>query len=111
MESFIVAGVRTPIGRYAGKLAGTRPDDLAALVISEAVSRSGIDPATIDEVVLGAANQAGEDNRNVARMATLLAGIPDTVPGHTVNRLCASGMTAVATARQMIAAGDAVERV
>lgn len=107
MESFIVAGVRTPIGRYGGALASTRPDDLAALVISEAVRRAGVDPATIDEVVLGAANQAGEDNRNVARMATLLAGFPDTVPGHTVNRLCASGMTAVATARQMIAAGDA----
>ena len=107
MESFIVAGVRTPIGRYGGALAKERPDDLAALVIGEAVARAGIDPATIDEVVLGAANQAGEDNRNVARMATLLAGFPDTVPGHTVNRLCASGMTAVATARQMIAAGDA----
>jgi len=107
MESFIVAGARTPIGRYGGALASTRPDDLAALVIGEAVGRAGVDPATIDEVVLGAANQAGEDNRNVARMATLLAGFPDTVPGHTVNRLCASGMTAVATARQMIAAGDA----
>ena len=107
MESFIVAGVRTPIGRYGGALAGTRPDDLAALVIGEAVARAGVDPATIDEVVFGAANQAGEDNRNVARMATLLAGFPDTVPGFTVNRLCASGMTAVATARQMIAAGDA----
>ncbi len=107
MESFIVAGVRTPIGRYGGALANARPDDLAALVIGEAVSRAGVDPATVDEVVFGAANQAGEDNRNVARMATLLAGFPDTVPGHTVNRLCASGMTAVATARQMIAAGDA----
>jgi acetyl-CoA acyltransferase len=107
MESFIVAGARTPIGRYGGALASTRSDDLAALVIGEAVGRAGVDPATIDEVVLGAANQAGEDNRNVARMATLLAGFPDTVPGHTVNRLCASGMTAVATARQMIAAGDA----
>jgi acetyl-CoA acyltransferase len=107
MESFIVAGVRTPIGRYGGALASTRPDDLAALVIGEAVGRAGVDPATIDEVVFGAANQAGEDNRNVARMAALLAGFPDTVPGYTVNRLCASGMTAVATARQMIAAGDA----
>ncbi len=107
MESFIVAGVRTPIGRYGGALSKVRPDDLAALVIGEAVSRAGIDPATIDEVVLGAANQAGEDNRNVARLATLLAGFPDSIPGHTVNRLCASGMTAVATARQMIAAGDA----
>jgi 3-oxoadipyl-CoA thiolase len=107
MESFIVAGVRTPIGRYGGALATARPDDLAALVVGEAVGRAGVDPATIDEVVFGAANQAGEDNRNVARMATLLAGFPDTVPGYTVNRLCASGMTAVATARQMIAAGDA----
>jgi 3-oxoadipyl-CoA thiolase len=107
MESFIVAGVRTPIGRYGGALAQARPDDLAALVLGAAVDRAGVDPASIDEVVLGAANQAGEDNRNVARLASLLAGFPDTVPGHTVNRLCASGMTAVATARQMIAAGDA----
>jgi 3-oxoadipyl-CoA thiolase len=107
MESFIVAGVRTPIGRYGGALAQARPDDLAALVLGAAVDRAGVDPASIDEVVLGAANQAGEDNRNVARLASLLAGFPDTVPGHAVNRLCASGMTAVATARQMIAAGDA----
>jgi 3-oxoadipyl-CoA thiolase len=107
MESFIVAGVRTPIGRYGGALAQARPDDLAALVLGAAVDRAGVDPASVDEVVLGAANQAGEDNRNVARLASLLAGFPDTVPGHTVNRLCASGMTAVATARQMIAAGDA----
>ncbi len=107
MEAFIISGVRTPIGRYGGALAGVRPDDLAALVIGEAVTRAGVDPAAIDEVVLGSANQAGEDNRNVARMASLLAGLPNTVPGHTVNRLCASGMTAVATARQMIVAGDA----
>src|ERR1700677_3969467 len=100
MESFIVAGVRTPIGRYGGALAQARPDDLAALVLGAAVDRAGVDPASIGEVVLGAANQAGEDNRNVARLASLLAGFPDTVPGHTVNRLCASGMTAVATARQ-----------
>jgi acetyl-CoA acetyltransferase family protein len=84
-----------------------RPDDLAALVVREAVARSGVDPELIDEVVLGAANQAGEDNRNVARMAVLLAGLPQSVPGFTVNRLCASGLTAIATARQMIAAGDA----
>jgi 3-oxoadipyl-CoA thiolase len=96
-----------PIGRYGGALAGVRPDDLAAFAVREAVARAGIDPAEIDEVVLGAANQAGEDNRNVARMAALLAGLPDSVPGFTVNRLCASGLTAVATARQMIAAGDA----
>ncbi|WP_457253905.1 thiolase family protein [Pedococcus sp. P5_B7] len=106
-EAFIVDGVRTPIGRYAGGLASVRPDDLAALVVREVVARSGIDPELVDEVVLGAANQAGEDNRNVARMALLLAGLPQSVPGFTVNRLCASGLTAIATARQMIAAGDA----
>ena len=106
-EAFIVDGVRTPIGRYAGGLASVRPDDLAALVVREVVARSGIDPELVDEVVLGAANQAGEDNRNVARMALLLAGLPQSVPGFTVNRLCASGLTAIATARQMVAAGDA----
>ncbi|MDI6103401.1 thiolase family protein [Actinoplanes sp. NEAU-A12] len=106
-EAFVLSGVRTPIGRYGGVLAHVRPDDLAALVVAEAVARAGIEPDTIDEVILGAANQAGEDNRNVARMAALLAGLPDTVPGFTVNRLCASGLTAVATARAMIAAGDA----
>jgi 3-oxoadipyl-CoA thiolase len=106
-EAFIIDGVRTPIGRYGGALAHTRPDDLAALVVADAVRRAGVDPALIDEVILGSANQAGEDNRNVARMAVLLAGFPNTVPGFTVNRLCASGLTAVATARQMIAAGDA----
>lgn len=107
MESFVIAGARTPIGRYGGALAGVRPDDLAALVVGAAVGRAGVDPGTIDEVVLGAANQAGEDNRNVARMALLLAGLPQEVPAFTVNRLCASGLTAVVTARQMIAAGDA----
>lgn len=107
MEAVIIAGARTPIGRYGGALADTRPDDLAALVLGEAVSRAGVDPFDIDEVVFGAANQAGEDNRNVARMAALLAGLPDTVPGFTVNRLCASGLTAVATARSLVAAGDA----
>ncbi|MEV4582553.1 thiolase family protein [Nonomuraea jabiensis] len=106
-ESFVVSGVRTPIGRYGGALAHVRPDDLAALVVGEAVARAGIAPELVDEVVLGAANQAGEDNRNVARMALLLAGLPDSVPGFTVNRLCASGLTAVATARALIAAGDA----
>src|SRR3954451_22530577 len=106
-EAFVLDGLRTPIGRYAGALAHSRPDDLAALVMRKVVARSGIDPERIDEVVLGAANQAGEDNRNVARMATLLAGLPDTVPGFTVNRLCASGLTAIATARQMVATGDA----
>ncbi|GAB3442178.1 thiolase family protein [Phycicoccus ginsengisoli] len=106
-EAFIVDAVRTPIGRYAGALATVRPDDLAALVVGEVVRRAGVDPALVDEVVLGAANQAGEDNRNVARMAWLLAGLPDSVPGFTVNRLCASGMTAITTARQMVASGDA----
>ena len=106
-EAFIVDGVRTPIARYGGALAHTRPDDLAALVVKDAVGRAGIDPELIDEVVLGSANQAGEDNRNVARMAVLLAGLPQSVPGFTVNRLCASGLTAVATARQMILSGDA----
>lgn len=106
-EAFIIDGARTPIGRYAGALAHTRPDDLAALVVKEAVSRSSVDPERIDEVILGSANQAGEDNRNVARMAVLLAGLPQSVPGFTVNRLCASGLTAVATARQMIVSGDA----
>lgn len=106
-EAFILDGLRTPIGRYGGILAGHRPDDLAALTIKSVVERSGIDPTDIDEVILGAANQAGEDNRNVARMAVLLAGLPNAIPGFTVNRLCASGMTAIATARQMIAAGDA----
>jgi len=107
VESFIVSGARTPIGRYGGALAGIRPDDLAALVVGEAVRRAGIDPSLVDEVILGSANQAGEDNRNVARMAALLAGLPETVPGFTVNRLCASGLTAIATARALIAAGDA----
>jgi 3-oxoadipyl-CoA thiolase len=106
-EAFVLDGVRTPIGRYGGALAKSRPDDLAALVVRTVVDRTGIDPADVDEIVFGAANQAGEDNRNVARMAGLLAGLPDTVPGFTVNRLCASGMTSLATARQMIAAGDA----
>jgi 3-oxoadipyl-CoA thiolase len=106
-HAFVLDGVRTPIGRYGGSLSGVRPDDLAALVVREAVTRSGVDAELIEEVVLGAANQAGEDNRNVARMAVLLAGLPQSVPGFTVNRLCASGLTAVATARQMILAGDA----
>jgi 3-oxoadipyl-CoA thiolase len=106
-EAFLVGGVRTPVGRYGGVLASVRPDDLAALVVREAVARAGIDPALIDEVILGGANQAGEDNRNVARMAVLLAGLPDHVPGVTVNRLCASGMSAITMAAQAIRAGDA----
>ena len=106
-EAFLVGGVRTPQGKYGGALAGVRPDDLAALVVAEAVRRGGLSPDAIDEVVLGAANQAGEDNRNVARMAVLLAGLPDTVPGYTVNRLCASGLTAIASAAQAVRSGEA----
>ncbi|HWU45511.1 MAG TPA: thiolase family protein [Humibacter sp.] len=106
-EAFLVSGVRTATGRYGGALSGVRPDDLAALVVGEVVRRSGIDPTVIDEVVLGAANQAGEDNRNLARMSVLLAGLPDEVPGITVNRLCASGLSAVTMAAQAIRAGDA----
>jgi acetyl-CoA acetyltransferase family protein len=106
-EAFLVGGVRTPHGKYGGQLAGVRPDDLAALVVAEVVRRTSIPADVIDEVILGAANQAGEDNRDVARMAVLLAGLPDTVPGFTVNRLCASGLTAVATAAQAIRSGEA----
>ncbi|MEU6587230.1 thiolase family protein [Nocardia sp. NPDC046763] len=106
-EVFLVDGVRTPQGRYGGALAEVRPDDMAALVIREAVRRAAISDDAVDEVILGAANQSGEDNRNVARMAALLAGLPDSVPGFTVNRLCASGLTAVATAAAMIRGGDA----
>ncbi len=106
-EAFLVGGVRTAVGRYGGMLSGVRPDDLAALVVAEAVSRAGVDPATIDEIILGGANQAGEDNRNVARMSALLAGLPDDIPGFTVNRLCASGLTAITLAAQAVRAGDA----
>src|SRR6185503_13846270 len=106
-QAVIVECLRTPIGRYRGALAPVRPDDLAALVIREVVARTKFDPARIDDVYWGAANQAGEDNRNVARMAALLAGLPETVPGATVNRLCASGLEAVTTAARTIAAGEA----
>ena len=106
-EAFIVDAVRTPQGRHRGALAGVRADDLAALVVAEVVRRAGLATEAIDEVVLGAANQAGEDNRNVARMAVLLAGLPDETAGYTVNRLCASGLTAVASAANSIKAGDA----
>src|SRR5690606_12506383 len=106
-EAYLVDGVRTPVGRYGGALAGVRPDDLAAPVVAEAVSRAGAPADASHAVILGAANQAGEDNRNVARMAVLLAGLPDSIPGFTVNRLCASGMTAIALASQAIRAGDA----
>jgi 3-oxoadipyl-CoA thiolase len=102
----VVDGLRTPFGRYGGALSGVRPDDLAAHVIRALVDRTGIDPAAIDDVILGAANQAGEDNRNVGRMAALLAGLPVEVPGATINRLCGSGMNAVVNAAHAIVAGD-----
>jgi 3-oxoadipyl-CoA thiolase len=100
----VITAVRTPVGRYGGALAAVRPDDLAALVIRAVVDRSGIDPAVIDDVYFGAANQAGEDNRNVARMALLLAGLPESVPGCTVNRLCVSSLEAVNLAARLIEA-------
>jgi acetyl-CoA acetyltransferase family protein len=106
-EAFLVGGVRTPFGRYRGALADARPDDLAALVVGAALQRAGVAPEAVDEVILGAANQAGEDNRNVARMAVLLAGLPDDVPGYTVNRLCASSLQAVASAAQQVRTGEA----
>ncbi|GII84334.1 putative beta-ketoadipyl-CoA thiolase [Sphaerisporangium siamense] len=106
-EAYLVDGVRTPLGRYGGVLAGVRPDDLAALVVGEVLRRAGAPGDEVDEVILGAANQAGEDNRNVARMAVLLAGLAETVPGYTVNRLCASGLTAVVSAAQAVRAGEA----
>jgi acetyl-CoA acetyltransferase family protein len=107
VTAYLVDGVRTPIGRYGGVLAGVRPDDLAALVISSVVDRAAVPLDAIDEVVFGAANQAGEDNRNVARMGALLAGLPDSVPGFTVNRLCASGLQAIVCAAQSVESGQA----
>ncbi|MHA6324773.1 3-oxoadipyl-CoA thiolase [Roseivivax sp. CAU 1753] len=107
MDAFICDGIRTPIGRYGGALSGIRTDDLAALPIAALVRRNpGVDWSLVDDVIYGSANQAGEDNRNVARMAALLAGLPDSVPGTTVNRLCASGMDAVGFAARGIKAGD-----
>ena len=106
-DVFVVDAVRTPIGRHGGALAAVRPDDLGALVIRELVRRTGADPATIDDVLLGCANQAGEDNRNVARMSGLLAGLPASVPGGTVNRLCGSGLMAVGDGARAVAVGDA----
>jgi 3-oxoadipyl-CoA thiolase len=105
-RAVILSGVRTPIGRKDGALSGVRPDDLAATVIAAAVTRAGVPPEEIEDVYFGAANQAGEDNRNVARMAVLLAGLPETVAGITVNRLCASGLSAVVSACHAIVAGD-----
>ncbi len=106
-QPVIAGALRTPIGRHGGALSRVRPDDLAALVLSELVERTGIDPAVIDDVYFGAANQAGEDNRNVARMAVLLAGLPVEVPGATVNRLCASSLTALNLAAAAVASGQA----
>ncbi|MFB8388255.1 thiolase family protein [Microbacterium sp. NPDC055910] len=106
-ESFVYDAVRTPFGRAGGALAGVRPDDLAAVVMRATVERTGIDPARIDDIVFGDANQAGEDTRNVARMSALLAGFPTTVPGVTVNRLCGSSVEAVIQASRAIEAGDA----
>jgi len=107
-DAFICDAVRTPIGRYGGVLAAVRTDDLAALPIAALMARNpSLDPAAIDEVLLGCANQAGEDNRNVARMATLLAGLPVDVPGATINRLCGSGLDAIAMAARTIKAGEA----
>ncbi|MEA2621478.1 MAG: hypothetical protein QOH61_388 [Chloroflexota bacterium] len=105
-EAWIVSAVRTPIGRYGGALRSVRPDDLAALAIQAAVERSGLEPRLIEDVILGNANGAGEDNRNVARMAALLAGLPIEVAGQTVNRLCGSGLQAINTAAHAIMAGD-----
>jgi len=105
-RAVVLSAVRTPVGRYGGSLAGVRPDDLAAIAIGAAVERAGVDPAELEDVYLGCANQAGEDNRNVARMAALLAGLPESVAGVTVNRLCASGLSAVVGACHAIRAGD-----
>src|SRR4030095_4052226 len=107
MTADIVDGVRTAVGNISGGLSDVRPDDLAALVIAEVVKRTpALDPARITDVILGCANQAGEDNRNVARMALLLAGLPVSVPGETVNRLCASGLSAVANAARAAKLGE-----
>ena len=106
-EAFLIGGSRTPVGRYGGALSSVRPDDLAALCIKDVIEKSGLDPAVVDEVILGNANGAGEENRNVARMAWLLNDYPDTVPGITVNRLCASGMSAITLAAQMVKSGAA----
>jgi 3-oxoadipyl-CoA thiolase len=105
-EPFIYSALRTPVGKHGGSLASIRPDDLAAVPIRAVVERSKIDPAAVDDVILGCANQAGEDNRNVARMALLLAGLPVEIPGQTVNRLCGSGLQAVSSAAQAIKAGE-----
>ena len=106
MRAVVLSAVRTPVGRYGGALAGTRPDDLAAIAVRAAVDRAGVPPEEIEDVWLGCANQAGEDNRDVARMAVLLAGLPESVGGVTVNRLCASGLAAIVGACHAVIAGD-----
>src|SRR4051812_35696440 len=106
LDAYLYDGLRTPIGRHAGKLAPMRPDDLAAEVIKTVVARNQVDPAQISDVVLGCVNQAGEDSRNVARFASLLAGLPPATPGVTVNRLCASGLQAVVDAARAITSGE-----
>jgi 3-oxoadipyl-CoA thiolase len=105
-EPWIIDAVRTPVGRYGGALAGVRSDDLAALVLAALIERTGLDPSLVEDVILGCANQAGEDNRNIARMALLLAGLPVEIAGQTVNRLCGSGLQAVNSAAHAIAVGD-----
>src|SRR4249919_2178328 len=105
-EALIIDALRTPMGRFRGALSGVRPDDLAAHVVAAAVKRSGIDPGSVEDVYMGAANQAGEDNRDVARMAALLAGLPVETPGVTVNRLCASGLEAVNQASRALRLGE-----
>ena len=105
VEVWIIDAVRTPIGKAGGQLAAVRPDDLAAIALRAVLARRGVPPTAVEDVYLGCANQAGEDNRNVARMSLLLAGYPETVPGVTVNRLCVSGMEAVIQAARAIAAG------
>ena len=107
MRAVVLSAVRTPIGRYAGALSGVRPDDLAGIAIAAAVERAAVDGGAIDDVYFGCANQAGEDNRNVARMGALLAGLPESVAGVTLNRLCASGLSAVVSACHAVIAGDA----
>src|SRR3954465_631605 len=106
LDAYLYDGLRSPIGRHAGKLSPVRPDDLAAEVIKEVTARNKIDPAQISDVILGCVNQAGEDNRNVARFAALLAGLPPTTPGVTVNRLCASGLQAVVDAARAVTVGE-----
>jgi len=105
-EAVIIDAIRSPIGAYGGALSAVRPDDLAALVLEAIVERSGIDPAVVEEVYMGCANQAGEDNRNVARMSSLLAGFSETIPASTVNRLCGSGMDAIGIAARAIKTGE-----